>query len=262
MKFNELRDKYLMYSSEELESDFLKLCSSGTIEEVKYVSYFIKKSGIFNKGFLNACENGNLNVIEYLLNSKDIKKEFNICFDKNAALGYASTKGIFEVVKYLLTSPDLKEHADIHSCDNLTFKNATNIGNLEIVKYLTTSQDLKERIESKDLLNYALRTACYFGYTDIVKFLLEEPILKNKINLYSIDETGDNAFLLACQENNMDIVEYFIFEKDIDRTSAIQNYIDLNSADNISKLFQVRGLNNILKAELNSEKQTNRKLKV
>ena len=65
----------------------------------------------------------------------------------------ACRDGHLEVVKYLLTSPDLKEHADIHARNDVGFIGACRNGRLEVVKCLIIDMVIQKTKHIEKYLN-------------------------------------------------------------------------------------------------------------
>lgn len=63
----------------------------------------------------------------------------------NMSLLYSTSGDNIEIVKYLLTSKELKLNANIHFRSDKCLKNAIDNGKLNIVKYLLTSDDLLDK---------------------------------------------------------------------------------------------------------------------
>ena len=78
----------------------------------------------------------------------------------------ACAQGQLEIIKYLLTSAELTEHADIHAENDLGFRSACLEGRLELVKYLLTSPDLKEHADIHADNDYGFRWACARGLSN------------------------------------------------------------------------------------------------
>ena len=65
----------------------------------------------------------------------------------------ACEQGRLEVVKYLLTSPELTEHADIHARNDEGFIWACRSGHLEVIKYLIIDMNIDKTIQIEKYLN-------------------------------------------------------------------------------------------------------------
>jgi len=193
------------------------------------------------------------------------QSSYNLHFTK------ACLEGDLEVVKYLLTSPDLKEHADIHTRDDQGFIYACEKRNFELIKYLLTSPELKEHanIHTKDDL--ALLYATSEGRIDIVKFLTSSPDLKEHIDIH-LDPF--QPFTTACANEKLDILQYYIFELKIEKTSQMDFYlndkenhftslgINTNFINTVREMFNIREVKNELTTELDKNNNNEKKLKI
>ena len=147
-----------------------------------------------NQELLNACIQGQLDIIQYLLTSPELQEHLDIHYQDNSyrnALIWACYQGHLDIVQYLLTSPDLQDHANIYHQDNYG-KNALMYacinGHLNIVEYLLTSPNLAEHadIHHKDDTSWnALMVACHYEYLDIVKYLIIDMNMKIDENTMS-----------------------------------------------------------------------------
>lgn len=110
----------------------------------KYKSFGLKG---LTKRFKMACLSGNLDIISYMLTSKDLKENIDIHTADDFAFRMACKRGYLNIVQYLLSSPELVEYADIHVYKNIAFRQAQENGHNEIVKYLLSFKleaELKE----------------------------------------------------------------------------------------------------------------------
>ena len=65
----------------------------------------------------------------------------------------ACENGHLEIVKYLLTSPELTEHANIHAENDSGFSWACDQGHLEVVKYLIIDMNIDKTTYIEKYLN-------------------------------------------------------------------------------------------------------------
>jgi ankyrin repeat protein len=183
-----------------------------------YSKYKSSTQKQLNSAFCQACSNGNLDEVKYLLTSPELKEHAEIHYYEDDALAEACWNGHLEIVKYLLTSPDLKEHSNLNdhennNCDGLL--NACGAGHLEIVKYLLTSSDLQEHALINCKFMPPLGSACEEGYFDIVKYLLTSPNLKEKAEL------NNSALVSAISRDRLEILKYLLNDPDLPRTYNI-----------------------------------------
>ena len=97
-----------------------------------------------NGKFIQACQNGHLELVKYLLTSPDLKEHANINYKDDNGFKWACRNEHFDIVKYLTSSPDLKDKIDIHLKNDLVFVNACANGQINVIKFLLTSPELSE----------------------------------------------------------------------------------------------------------------------
>ena len=101
-------------------------------------------------------------------------------------------EGHLEIVQYLLTSADLKEHADIHAKNDLGFGLACQKGHLELVKYLILDMSIEKTKHIEDYLNKNQDNKCVKEAIELFKIRefnqklnndLEHKEKKNKLKI-------------------------------------------------------------------------------
>ena len=152
----------------------------------------------------------------------------------------ACAQGQLEIIKYLLTSAELTEHADIHAENDLGFRNACYQGHLEIVKYLLTSAELTEHADIHSRNDLGFRSACLAGHLEIVKYLLTSPELTEHANIHAENDLG---FIWACRYGRLEVVKYLIIDMNIEKTTHIEKYLNENK-DNKTVKQAIEMLNN------------------
>ena len=181
-----------------------------------------------NRSFLLACQNGHLDVAQYLLTSEELKyrADIGLC---DEALFLACGRGRLNVVQYLLTGKDLKKNANIHTRGNGAVLEACKYGHFDIVKYLLTGilpedggsrpkqeywVDATEKPRELATVYGALESASRHGWLDIVKFFMEDENIKDKVDLH---EDNDAALLGAIDCNREDaalyLAQFYTIEK-------------------------------------------------
>ena len=105
-----------------------------------------------NDQFIDACDQGHLEVVKYLLTSAELTHA-DIHAENDWGFIWACAKGHLEVVKYLLTSPELTEHADIHAENDGGFICACRNGRLEVVKCLIIDMNIDKTTYIETYLN-------------------------------------------------------------------------------------------------------------
>lgn len=195
--------------------DFVNVCKFGYMQCVKYLLLIgIDPSANQNTGFINACGNGHLDIVELLIN--DIRVDPTAL--DNSALIDACREGYFDIVKVLLQDGRVDPTVD----DNVAFIIACGKGRLNIVKLL-----MEYGVDPYTNNNDAIVVACRFKRWDIVELFLKdkyeqmdeeitvEDLMRNidAVNLFGLQLSSKeymNMFIKACKLGNIDIVQLFI----------------------------------------------------
>lgn len=110
----------------------------------------------------------------------------------------------------------------------------------------------------RDALDLKLITACYNGNMDEIRYLLTSPDLEEHADLHY---ANDKATMIAIAEQNTDILKYFIFELNIERSYFIEFYMNMllvnpnvaKKVEIVKEMFEKRTLNEQLNKELDSD---------
>jgi ankyrin repeat protein len=175
----------------------------------------------------------------------DLNKQFSL----NHALILACINNELDVVKFCLASPDLKLHADINADDGEPLRNACKFGNLDIVKYLVASPEIKEHACPQHPDNIFLYSAYDNNRLEVVKYLLSSPEVVKKPDIH-LNE--DETFIYCTKYKLYDIVNYLIFDLNIEKTEYIKTYLTNNPDEKINSWFNLRDLNKELNESLNT----------
>lgn len=256
-------NKYRKLSAEKINHAFIDACHDGNLNEVRYLltSTDLKNNANIHyyddSGLSDACWHGHLHVAKYLLTSPELIEHANLNNheEKNCgSLLNACGAGHFEIVQYLLTSPELKEHAFINASFMPPLDAACESGHFEIVKYLLTSPDIQEHAE---ISISSLVSAVSKDQLDILKYLLNTTNLQKNCNIH---EHNDFLFKRAIYHESTMCMEYLIFDFNINLTDSINNYLNNpektkeNFTEQIKKMFLAREINQSLEKELSSDK--------
>jgi ankyrin repeat protein len=257
-----LYNQYQNFSIIDLGSEFRQACWDGNLNKIEFFLTSSKLSRNVNihydddAGLHNACSNHNLEVVDYLLTSPKLKEHADIHSCLDWPLSLAAKVGDLEIVKFLLTSPKLKDKANIHADDDYAFHLACANGHLEVVKYMLTSSELDEHAHIHPYSNYKI--IIENGHLDILKFLLES----KKLNVHA---ENDLIFISACNQGNLKIIQYLIFDLNIDVNENIKNYLksEINPfVEKVKHMFEMRETNESLEKELLSDKLYQKKTKL
>lgn len=106
------------------------------------IDYKKLNQGQLNKKYHQACLNGYIKVVKYLLTSSELTLHAKICQNNYYGFRLACEGGHLNIMQYLLTSPELLKHADIHANNDLGFIAACEFERIDIVKYLVFQQHI------------------------------------------------------------------------------------------------------------------------
>lgn len=233
---------------------FVIACSSGDLATVKtllttdeYVRCALSNKQVAarvniaysdNIGLIKACAGGHIDVVEYLLTTKDFNKHAKINAKNGEPLYQALKNNHKEVIDFLLTSKELhpqqrayvQSRHVIESMKNLDlfhylldtveisnqidilegyhdyFKAAARINNPEILKRLLNIPGAPDVHFEEYIL---LRTACTVGNLETVKYILNEAPTQIVVNLFN-KQTNDEIFGCACRSGNTQLLEYLL----------------------------------------------------
>lgn len=221
--------------------------------------------------YFNACRFNDVEKLEFLLTHPLMKNRLDIHAQKDLALSRAAEHGSLDALKFLLTSPKLTEKMNVSSRDYGCFRMAVIKGHMEIVDYLLTSPDLTEKADIHARDDWAIIAACQNGHVDIVKYLLTSPKLTEHSNVHI---QNDEPFKLIFSDLNFynkysqktahELIEYFIFEYQIDYTEDIYEFLNYDIEPYITyrKMFETRELKNSLTENLEKETKINIRNKI
>ena len=214
-------------------------------------------NGRMNNRFLQACRDGNLEIVKelYTKHSKTIlKNKVRYAFYKlggvdsnklaqldpyyynNSPLKAAFESNHYEVVEFLLTD---KLFINGYNKDNNGFRLSQGVAkaieycNLRVIDLVAPL--IKDTpSEVYDDIQYGFNSACKTGNTASIEYILTNPKIKkvlqenegNSFNTRNPDyfqHLKKHGFLAACQSGNLDAVEYFT------KTNNPQTYLDIHS---------------------------------
>lgn len=184
----------------------------------------------------------------------DMFEKYGDSTQANYHLNRACAEGMLEDVKYLVN----EKKADVHWNDENAIRCACVFGHLDVVRYLLTSPDIKtkpdlEVTEGDRNSLTSLGFACKGGHVDIVKYLLTSPDLEKHSNVRVND---DHPFRVSVFEKQIAVLQYLIFDYNLEKTKTINNYIASNKKyfpdllEKVENMFKIRELNQKLESEL------------
>lgn len=196
--------------------------------------------------FIDACQVGNLNLVQKLCELEFIKiADF---YTIETGFQFACQGGHLEVVKFLTTSTDFlaagHKKINIHTNYEKSFKFACENGHLEVVKFLTTSPELLKAGHTFSDLHanneLGFRLSCSKGHLEIVKFLTTSPDLLNSGHTFSdLHAKNEEGFLSACKEGRLEIVKFLTTSSDL--LAAGHSFADIHAIDDLGFRWACEG---------------------
>jgi hypothetical protein len=120
-------------------------------------------------GFIEACQDGNLEEIKHLLSLTGTDR-INIHAYNEEAFCWACSNGRLEIVKVLLSLTG-DRYIDVHAYNERVFRLACSNGQLKVVKLLLSlTEDRYINVHAYN--ECAFRHACFYGQLKVVKLLL------------------------------------------------------------------------------------------
>lgn len=135
-----------------------------------------------------ACQNKNIEIVQYLLCSPNIKSYKNFIHqEQDAALCNALNKYDNEIVKFLLTSDKIKEHADINARNGKFIERLTEdvysfrlTENINMLKFLITECNIVLNEKTREMIQDIEEVNSLYELRDL-KNNMEENLNKNQI---------------------------------------------------------------------------------
>jgi ankyrin repeat protein len=204
-----------------------------------------------------AASNGNLEVVKLLVESPNSPKGFFI--HKDNALLQACENGKLKVVKYLInTYPSFLKKRDkkfLHYCGCVAAK----WGHTKVLDYLFSLNhpDFNpEILKGGSLLCYA----CITGNLESLKYLFSKPGVMEHINIHC---ERDLPFKHVLGSADLNAIKYLIFDLNINKTNYITELLDKSCkpvgtivnpfAVQAQEWFKVRDFKQTLDNELNHQ---------
>ena len=107
-----------------------------------------------NDEFIDACRDGNLNIVKYLLTSAELTEHVDIHAENDSGFSWACDRGHLEVVKYLIIDMNIEKTTHIEKYlnenkDNKTVKQAIEmLNNRDLYHQLNENiKDNKEKVK-------------------------------------------------------------------------------------------------------------------
>jgi hypothetical protein len=236
--------------------EILEACKEGNNEIVK--NFFASDSRANSEVFtynqnmaIEAISSGRIDTLEIILNSSPKDKFFFSDVNINAFTKKSCDDNNLEMLHYLLNYPAIIEY----KYNELAWKICSyciSKGKLEIFDYIIenfpTDYELYKRLKEGEATSLAAK----YGHTHILEYIFNNEKLKqyNDIHIFN-----DKAFKGAVAWKKIDILEYFIFDKNIDITPEIQKIIETDRV--VASMFESRDLKQSLIQHLDNTQNNN-----
>jgi hypothetical protein len=250
----------------------------------------------FGIKIFKACGNGDVELIKEFLNS-DLAEKYSNVPSVRQMISECCDHGHIDILKCIFESPKLKKFSHTSANYNNCYSTACREGNLELLKFTieelpivlsgsnlyTGLMDIVKN-DYPQLLKYLfsstklnllpgefakgtiLSSACEHGSVENIKCLfslIDSAGLDTKIYLH---KNNDAAFETAQIHNHSDILRFFIFDLNMEKTQSIEKILEDNPNGLGEKLFKLRelstNLHNELHENLENKNENGKKLKI
>jgi hypothetical protein len=236
-------------------------CKIGDLQTLQKLTDKLMFEEYNNYGYdllYEAGKNGHLNIVKYLFEDNYVSQYVNLPDNVNGILLECCDEYEFEIISYIITNSSIiKDNIFSKFCMDQALIASRN-GHLHLLQALLTPQKDNSRIGKMLLNGGILSAASQHGHIDIVKYLLESPDLTN----YRFPINYNLAFKSACSFDEMEVIKYFIFNKNINLDNDLKSYFSKNPNESVIKLFELREINQQLTSELEDNQTTNKRIKI
>lgn len=228
-------------------NDFFKLCDSADLEQIKELmsninlkSQFHQKNQSYRRFYSYACLSGNLDIVDELaplaISCKSKKPIINealtYLIDHNQQKSYS-------VISYLINTPKLEpvRSDEFYSILEQGVEDAAKADNLSLFKALMNLEDKAVDHNYIFSIQYMsiLNNACYNNNIEVFKYIYDYRQLKN-------NHEPEYGFWKACVNKNMNILQFLIFEKNIERNEDNENTMKTFDCPEARNMFDAREL--------------------
>lgn len=249
-------------SQNELFEKILTACEAGDlgitkklIKDIQFQSVLDKTDDVAYEIFIRACMHGHLDLVQEFINDPYTSKHMNCNYVINEALLESSYTNSLDIISYLINEPKIVRSDKFYSKCYLAALHAAQEGHVDTLKSLLNLKHLDKSnrsiLENGRILEYACNKKQY----NVIKYIYTEPELQGFFN-------KDNCFKYVCIKKDFDVLRFFVCDLNIEKTQIISDFLSKNEYRDIENLFELRKLNQHLNVELDSNKNTIKKLKL
>jgi hypothetical protein len=243
-------------SQEQLITEVVDACIKADLNKVKQLINQVVFESPYGhrdarKIFLGACESNNLDVIKFLIDNRNSGDNMNMSQIVSDGLKIslnAPTRN-YDLIRYLAREPKLSRV--LYAKDYLPGKAASE----DDLVLLDAILDLKDTSKYNVYMwpkEDIIRDGCANDNSIVIKHFFTTPKLKDVLDLTS-------TFKEASRHQNHDLLSFFIFELNIDKTEDIAEFMEKDNNEKARKMFKIRELNDSLMQNLDANKLTKTK---
>jgi len=218
-----------------------RACENGDLDLVRYILSFeaVNKYARNGTPLRNAIVYGHLPIVKVLM------EEYKVSTD-NTSIVEAAANGHMKIIEYLLTYPDVIVNTAVE--DNPVFYAACN-GHLAALKLLCELKGENHHINLADNDNAIFRHAAGNGRVNVLQYLIDKP---------GVDPTAcdNDAIKSAAQHRHMGAVRYLaslpLVDITVDGGVVLTNMIKTGNFDIIQHLIELPQSRTLLRNNLGS----------
>ena len=159
---------------ENLNKKFNKACEEGEVYSLRQIlkEYpgYINLENNDGYGFKKACEKGFVNIIDYLIKTKEVAKNIDLDFQENIGFFIACDNEKIEVLDYYFSHQEYKKMAGLI---NKVFITSCEKNNIKLYQFLKNI-GLLNKINPKWNKWYGFKLACKNEMTEIINDIIFE----------------------------------------------------------------------------------------
>lgn len=185
--------------------------------------------------FIKLCETGDLANLKKLLT---VYTETDIKLGNNHGLIKAVVKNHLPVVEYLLDKTDLGSEPTIYN-EQSAYMVACDQGKIKMIDKLFKNwlSHPNQQEANPQVWEYGFSAAYTAENEKAIKFFLQNPDMKPYANIHL---ENDNCFINSFKVQRKDLLEMLILELNIEKTPAIQEFLDNpDTRDKFGKQYKI-----------------------
>lgn len=210
--------------------------------------------------FREICKFGDLEAVKFLLHSKEAPNLPDVQVQVGKAMSIACGDNNMELVQYLFSletshNITLSEQTLFYAVDN-----AARLGKIDIIDLFFSPME-SAKIPIDKYGSELMVTAARQNKFNVMDFLLSNDKLKNHVDIHYKE---DLIFKYAAKNNNIELIQFLIFDMNIEMTKDIDAFLknDLQSKEIIKKMFNARFMSNELTHNLPANLTSTKKIKI